>query len=483
MERLPDRFLVMVLQHLDYKELFACRVTCKRIHAAALDPAVWRHRSAGEEETVRWLRPVLRFAPCLAKLEVNYPPVYPGTPTRLPYDTTKCAVETLNMGMDGFVSIADVLLAAKIIRNQEKLGRLKHLEVEFQEDCTVVDSSQAVLFKTALSTSTLESLELAGWPTEDAANIVFESVVRVQMPPLKSIKCDLAVHMKPFINLVLDKLANTLEKVNFHSYVYPDDPNMCLATEMSSPTVTLLAGMPNLRWLDCPPFAGIEVLGRCKSLREITITMQEEWNAGLQGVARFLRQATHLRKVCLMHRTAVEKPSSPGVDLVLALASSKESEVEELRVSNFFKLSDATMPHLKPLLSALPMLPNLRLLWLEEAADAFLTAITPTNAPALRCLRLIPSFRSVMSSDCSHAWVHKKAAQTLLSKNPSLHVRLDFPPCEKKRERCKFCRLSCHKALRRVSAWKDSVGLFAHPENDCPAPDFHTKSNFVWIEM
>ncbi|XP_052129589.1 uncharacterized protein LOC113203684 [Frankliniella occidentalis] len=427
LDQLPDELLLMAMEYLGVQDLIALQIVCKRLGALAQDVRVWRHQSVSDGDAR--LGPTLRLAPRLRSLQTSVPSALSST-----LYSTKCAVSKLRL----FVERDGAIHATQLIRHQEALGRLRDLHLTLFPTRDAVHDYEELIWAVA-SMSGLEKLVVKLWsrtnnfrlppPREDRA---------VPRSSLKSLRC-ISTDMQPFYSVVLADHAATLEEVYLE-----------LEGDHYPAGITLqLAGMPRLRVLRCPLLPGLEAVAACGSLRVVTLCVNNE-PAGMQGAKEFLRRATQLREVALRKsNTGMYNYEGEGDRLVLALVSRGPSRVESLtidledEVAGFFQ--DPTS-ELGPLLQALPLMPDLRTLQVDEFKDELLLAITPASAPALRTLKEQP--READGSGCAHRFLHHESVQTLMSLNPSLNVLVcagRFCPPEYRAACEGACAEGCHQ--------------------------------------
>ncbi|XP_026286157.2 uncharacterized protein LOC113211853 [Frankliniella occidentalis] len=441
MELLPDDVLVEVMKYLDVPSLMTCRLVCKRLGGLALHPDAWRDRYLPASGPVPACA-VLRLAPCLEGMSVKLQ----SAKCILAYTTTRCAVSRLLLEVAG----SHGLHAALIIRNQEALGRLRCVEVEF---CAprVARADVSVLWGTVAATRGLEQLHLdcPGLTVRHMDSLT--SHCTPPRPSLKYIQAELSSKSQNFNNLVLSAHAPTLDLVHISNHSYGRCPT-------STATATILAGMPNLRQLYCPlQLPGLEAVAACESLRELHLHVCAKTEVqDVAGAAGLLRRATQLRELnvhydCDPDEIAYKYGYDETIfqdliaELVRALASSGRSRIESLAVWDPDTFEDDTFPSLRQLLAALPSLKHLRHLRLQAAPDELLLGITPDTAPALQ--RLALRLRSVDYPPCAHAWLHRDAVKQVLSVNPSLELFVTPMRLYCSQGACVACALGCHLRL------------------------------------
>ncbi|XP_052133689.1 uncharacterized protein LOC127752393 [Frankliniella occidentalis] len=230
-EQLPDDVLVTVMQYLGVEDVLACRLVSKRFGFIALHRDVWRQRRLDKAKPC--VCAVLRLAPCLEMVP------YTSRMHTLGLLTTRCAVAELELTVErDDRKVARGLGAAAVaIRQQQALGRLRHLHLDIDKRVTAGD----VLLRTVLAvTSDLERLVVEGMP-ETAYS------VQQQQPctsSLKYFKCGAGNYWgktssAAFATAVLAGHAATLEEVDLGKGIN------------SLSTSRLLAGMCKLRALKC----------------------------------------------------------------------------------------------------------------------------------------------------------------------------------------------------------------------------------------
>ncbi|XP_026277407.2 uncharacterized protein LOC113205849 [Frankliniella occidentalis] len=449
MEDLPDDVLLALLQYVDAKDVFACRLVCKRLCGLALHPDVWRRRcievlSSLHEDDCSWKCAALGLAPCLGALKVGLP-----SRTCVARNLKKTSCEVAKLSLDFWDdAIAD---ARAPIGRQVRLGRLSHLSLFFF-DCH--RECGAFLLKLPVFAPDLQTLAVSGnldvgHHMVGADTQRFHNVYKAgeRLAQLRHFDWRVNGLNEGFGSFLMFLFATSLEEVSFSSYLGAPYVNV-LSTERSE----RLAGMPNLRVLSCPALPGLEAVAACGSLREVTLYVMRMTHPDYPGAAAFLRGAVQLRKVTLQYRPGADSPADAGVDLVAALGASGRSQVESLVIDND-RVQD--FPQLDPLLSALPSLPALQ--HLEVDVDAvpgeLLQGITPVTAPALRSLRLR------VYSRCIHAWMHADAIRKFLAMNPCVQLLLLRRPkyCDGGVP-CTVCALGCqHRIWDSSDLKKDEV--------------------------
>ncbi|XP_052121909.1 uncharacterized protein LOC113212277 isoform X2 [Frankliniella occidentalis] len=443
MERLPDDVLLLTMEYLGPEDLLTCRLVCKRLGRLALHPGVWSLQSwnANSVDGDRRACRVLRLAPRLGKLVARVGP-------HLSLAMARCAVKELELVANESTSVQATLL----FRNQEKLGRLRRVELYFYGEAL---GGAPVLFAALVSSPVLEKLEIRNVPFNFDAKAMH---CTVRQPALKHFKCSAKAGSVPFVNFVLTVHATTLQVVDLGH-------EACCPTATS--TVALLAGLPHLRELSCPLLPDMGALAASETLGLLTLHVAAAMRPAAPAAAKYLRRARHLQNVTLRYRSATRFPVDVGVDLVEALAWSCLNRVETLCIEHEYDPDanradgeDARLPDPGPLIRSLPSLTALRTLRLDvfETPGALLLAVTPDAAPALRALYLNPSPRRMAGlPPCAHAWRHEDAVRAFLSANRSVGLHVAATPYCFKDERCPACALgwlACHGDLWPSWDWE-----------------------------
>ncbi|XP_052123004.1 uncharacterized protein LOC127749318 [Frankliniella occidentalis] len=283
--------------------------------------------------------------------------------------------------------------------------------------------------------------------------------------------------------------AATLEAVSFigadlspiDAAFFPIDVDAALSP------LRLLVGMPNLRQLTSRLMPGLREVAACKSLRSLKLTVDAEVESVSQehehGALELLRSAHQLRSLHLhfLHDVDVDEDGDIieifADDLIGALASSGRSQVEVLFIEVEGASHDLILGQLG---SALPSLPSLRRLEInmDQDPDMLLRLITPVTAPSLRSLQ-IRAFEATHDI-CAHAFLHSEELESLMSRNPLLHVEQQYVSCRAFRNMCDVCKLSCHKDVDEF----ELLGTFAHPKDECPSPEAHAAiERCCWVHI
>lgn len=306
-----------------------------------------------------------------------------------------------------------------------------------------------------------------GFGSQDAmAQAISPTLVE---PSIRMLMYYFAFLPDPVLTFLLQCHAPTLEKL-----VLP-------GRSAGSPLLTpLLAGLPNLRKLDCPPLEDMVQLLRCTKLTKLVLDVRREDSvAALTDTALFLRQATQLTSVEVEYFIKFEEGQSAETDLILALAASGESSLQYLNMDLFyFKCKGKEPPQFSSLAAALPGLRQLRGLSINmmrtKLPPRFLTGITPRTAPSLQTL----SLRAPAA--CTHAWIHKQEVQDLLRRNPHLHISMFETWCCKK---CEFCVARCHQTPWVEETMFGCMAFFAHPESEQCGWDGHSRELTLQVRV
>ncbi|XP_026290562.1 uncharacterized protein LOC113215176 isoform X1 [Frankliniella occidentalis] len=437
MDQLPDNVLVLVLQHVEVRDLFTCRLVCKRLGRLAMLPDVWRHQnlhrgSAAYSPALVSL--VLRLAP---RLRLLYVRLSAEKRYQWAYASTRCAVAKLRLkvGGKGATGASD---AAAMICRQEMLGRLESIHIGIHIPRAI---EVPTLWGTLASTSRLKSLRvivqnlaLADWtPPITAAPVLSTPVLTSSLGAFRS---DLLPGLTPYASKILAGHAPTLERVVLKGGAH---------SMTSTTTASLLAAMPNLKVLECCNLPGLSAVAACELLEvlHLTIRTEIENRPHAAEAAKLLLRSKHLRDVRLEYAPAISSTADVGADIVLALASSG-SPLEKLAITNK-GCGGGHFPQMYPLMSALPRLGALRRLQVDAQADFLLLAITPTTAPALEQVDV-----SLSDGVCAHAWCHGDAVKTAVPANPSLHIRFKASTVVYCGENscAEACSVGCHTVLR-----------------------------------
>ncbi|XP_052126653.1 uncharacterized protein LOC127750116 [Frankliniella occidentalis] len=466
--QLPVDVLVMAMQFLDVPSLFACRLVCKRLADLALRADVWRHqgfRGGRDADGTPCACAVLRLAPCLRVLGLRLP----IRGCRRAYASTSCAAEVLTLQVaEGRTALQ---AAQQLIRSQEALGRLRGIRLVF--DGVLAPTEASALLETVALTTGLTTLDmLPSYECEPPPVAVPSST---SSSSIKRFRCELRRGTLDFANFVLAAHSATLEKVEFYTVSF-----------LKRLTSNLLGGMPNLRELKCPALPGLEAVAACESLRVLELRVPPDQRSAASA-AKLLQASVQLTELRLNYMFHFGGADGVGADLVLALASSGRSRVQALTIENFVVCSEDEYPYLQPLIRALPSLPALQRLKVDGKPHRLLRAIRPATAPALRSVDV-----GALAYGCAHEWVHGVTVRTVMSANPSLHMKFaaseavcrDIYACSV----CNACARGCHRELLECVASEHgadgyNLGLFSHePTADCSHRHF-TDDNCRWVHV
>ncbi|XP_026278755.1 uncharacterized protein LOC113206745 [Frankliniella occidentalis] len=472
MEHLPDDVLVAVMQYLGVQDLFACRLTCKRLASLVLHRDVWRVKDISDSEGC--VCPVLHLAPCLRRLSV----CFPKTRCRDAYTSTRCAVAELKIS---FRKKSGAMHATAVICRQEALGRLKNIGILLDKKTAdlAADADESILLRTLASTSGLVGLLVFGISLPTTAQAMMG--ITVSTPSLQRFVCDLCPNSEHFVNFILAGHASTLESVAL----------TCSAGVAGlTSTAPLLASLPNLRVLQSWHLVGMGAVAACEKLNELRIFVSSRReDEPVEGAADLLRRAKHLKKVQLSYFPPARSAEDIGVDLVTVLAAGRSrSHLESLCIENSqLRSNEHHFPQREALLHALPSLSalvHLKVLAVVDP-DELLLAIRPDMVPALQHIGV-----RLPREKCAHAWIHSHTARAVLKVNPSIHVKLDAltPACSL--QTCQACVLGCHEVMKSRNPDKykkyklTSFTVFSHdPMDKCAQSHTVVNENTLWIHI
>ena len=245
----------------------------------------------------------------------------------------------------------------------------------------------------------------------------------------------------------------------------------------------------------------MSMLLQCHSLRSCTLLVSpedsEQWRALVDGAHAYLRAATSLTELTLRFNDYVDRDVG-AMALLTAPAHSGHSSLQSLSLdyqsdhSRCMRIwCDETLsppPELVPLAGALPGLPHLTILAVNDSPSmALFDAISPDTAPSLRQLRVRLSGEAV----CPHGWAHEDGVRGLLQRNPRLHLQVSTlaRPCEAtcspsvsppRRDVCAPCRKGCHQ-LPPTHGRRRGFVFHAHPEVRCGHPLCHLHVD--WLKL
>ncbi|XP_026283099.1 uncharacterized protein LOC113209663 isoform X3 [Frankliniella occidentalis] len=351
--RYPDELLLLILEKVRRVDLFACRLVCRRLGALALHPGVWRHRRLVVNRR-RLTCPVLRLAPCLAKLVVTVPTSSNCHPLTLL--STKCAASSLQL----IVGPGGAAQGALVIRNQEALGQLRSLEVELEDDFeNEVDMSgheAAVILGAVASTGGLRDLVVNPIPECAPSPLVIECFIRnneVSAPLLKRLHFNVCLRTQSLLKHVVAVNNATLTAINLTGF-----ESMTAVTEMVA-LAPVLATLAALRELACPLLPGLEAVAACEALEKVDLQLSPGTPAATRSAVQFFLRAKALRHVA-MECGDLNTPHSVCCELFEALSAGRtRATLQSVSVS--FLPWTLPMPAVvqRAMLAALPLLPAL----------------------------------------------------------------------------------------------------------------------------
>ncbi|XP_034244668.1 uncharacterized protein LOC117647173 [Thrips palmi] len=429
---LPDDALLAVLAYLSPAELLGCRVVCRRLRDLCLHSDLWKSTAI---DTMKLL-PALRVAPCLRKislvnLEQKLTPAQREKVTSL-LASTECVVAELEV--IAFFDDDDVPLATAMVKKFSALGGLRALELIYVGS-NVPDSYLAPLLKAAFGVGGLRELRII-IESENPPNPASWSITAKQPSLTKLVYTGI---LDPFLELLLTTHAPTLEDVSLS------------LRETDHLPMNLLRMMPRLRSFACKASALLDTAG-LSNLNTLKF-IDEDLPDFPPSALNFLCQAPHLRSV------SFASPKENHAAPLQALASSPSARLLESLTVCWARLHPDSIG-VEMAANILPHFPSLQSLSLEwwlrgDALDGFLQAVTPTSAPSLTSLSMKP-----LPSECAHGWLHSRAVQELLERNPRLHLHV----LGGNRAECssKWCRrLGCHEELLKLDDLQHLV-LSAH---------------------
>ncbi|XP_034244642.1 uncharacterized protein LOC117647171 isoform X2 [Thrips palmi] len=416
---LPDETLLAVLAHLAPRELFNCRVVCRRLRDLSLHRSLWQ---AAVVKDKGLLRAALNLAPCLGKIS-----------PRLPLETiasfmpsTTCAVANLGITVH---NESDAAQATIILLKLSALSGVRSLNLENR--CPPGQSLSTLLNATH-NVIGLRKLSIQNYSQESLSVAWCDLKTRPSLTKLLY-SSNLS---EPFLHLLLETHAATLQE-------------MCLFCR-NDQVGTLLAQIPNLRSLTCFPSNDLSHLAVLPDLQSIHVMSLSE--AYPPGALEFLRGASNLRSVKITNNFSSEP--------ALALAESPSaSQIESLTITTI--LSE-TLALVVPVLCKFSSLTSLSMNSIEFDCVNFLRAMCWTSLPCLTTLK-IPFPREI----CLHSWLHGPAVQGTLIRNPRLHIRDRTASTTAEDCSCQWCQWGCHELLRESDKPKAYASHSRGPE--CPA--------------
>ncbi|XP_034256309.1 F-box/LRR-repeat protein 12-like [Thrips palmi] len=425
---LPDDALLAVLGFLPPRQLFACRVACRRLRDLCLHRYLWRHVSLDGGKAGVVLA-ALALAPCVKSIVCSGPRDVQASRVK----TTNCVVTRLKLFVFGGSN--RMALAMEMIQRLYALGGLRELDVNIR-----AIQSTAPLLQQVYYLRDLRKLSLSvNGHVEALAAKCNELETK---PSLRELHYDALTGGRAFLELLLRTHASTLQDVSLY---------FCADEDIPASTLLKIPGLRSLRCFATTSLHHLAVLPSLHTIRLIGLCAS--------GALQFLRDASHLRTVEL---DACDRHSLP------ALGSSRSAPlIETLLVRNLVVRYRVFSE--KQLLSVLPEFPALKVVDLDGwPSDDFLRGVSPVSAPSLATLAVHCPLQ------CAHALVHSPAVQSLLLRNPRLHLFVrEFleNPCGKKKKSCSWCRKGCHGELL---GRKSPMSFSSHVKTaGCPSDCFN----------
>lgn len=408
--------MLAVLAYLTPRELFSCRLVCRRLRDLCLHPDLWRSVCLSDGGV---LLAALRRAPCLGSmslLDVEGPSFMNSVASVV--SSMACVVAKVDL----FISAQDsVALVTDIVQKVYSMGGLKDLTVFSMHDAQFPPSFWNMIY----GFSGLRKLELriGSYPL---------SSISLPQKAVKSSLTELTygASVDLFIQVLLNTHAATLETV-------------CLVTGGRLPSLSSMQA-PKLRSLTCHLNDDLKYSQALSNLHTLRLIAFDDYPFPPRALD-FVRQSSQLRSVKL---TSL-KPSPTPTDLLLALAASPSAPALE---SLTLKCASDSLVAMAATLHRFPSLRSMTLSCVKSVthvspdarlADNFMRAVNPGSAPSLATLEMTPL------QGCPHAWLHGPAVQDLLARNPRLHLRLDLGDgANQEHCDCHWCRWGCHGELR-----------------------------------
>ncbi|XP_034247784.1 uncharacterized protein LOC117649284 isoform X2 [Thrips palmi] len=429
---LPDDALLAVLAFLSPRELFACRVACRRLRDLCLHQHLWRAASV-ESEGV--LRAALALAPCI------------GTIAKVPMEALEplvsasaCTVSGLELSVYGEKSVA--LALALLSRFSAVSSGLRLTKLTLHLSSCLPNATASLIFQALYAFNGLQDLTFDN---------DLDSAVLGELEVLPSLRKLILTSSSTgaFFNLMLRTHFATLEDVDI-SYLKTDVP-------WSS-----LASLSRLRSLTCYQGEGLSHLAALP-IAHLDISIEED-DACAPGALEFLSKASHLRTVKLSAtRNVIKAP-------LLALGKSLSAPtLESLDVNGDYDFRWAGVATMVTPVLVLSKFLSLKSLILtinnEPLPEDLLQAVSPTSSPCLTMLELhVKETLELWFNDsesetslCLHEAVHGPFVLDLFVRNPRLHLRV----VEWYRYYCKdcsWCWWGCHARLHREAV----VSLSSH---------------------
>ncbi|XP_034252212.1 uncharacterized protein LOC117651854 [Thrips palmi] len=411
---LPDDALLAVLAYLPPRDLFRCRVACRRLRDLCVHADLWRPVRLEDGGIIR---AALRLVPCLAGIDV-WCTSRDLELTASVLSTSSCVVNKLVIRVWDDASLA---WATAIVERMCALGGLRSLHLKMQYEMPT--EPLPPLMRMLYAMRQLRELHLyidawlfeAAWPGDGRAF-------------LTTLKYEAVVAAENMLESLLATHAATLEEVDFGFSEVP---------------VPLLAKLPRLRHLTyVPAKICIDHLPQLHALfpRLETLNLSDisEEPFFPPQLLDLLRKSSKLRSIAL---------GLPAVNPVAPLVALGQSPS-----APYIKSLELSCNSLDLVETVLPLFPSLQTLVANaRPSDQFLQGISPKSAPSLTLLSIICGDHG----SCHHASLHRPAILDLLTRNTALHLlpwseHFKVPTsCD-----CEFCLLGCHAELKGRS-WSD----------------------------
>ncbi|XP_034231837.1 uncharacterized protein LOC117639910 [Thrips palmi] len=401
---LPDDALLAVLAFLPPRELFKCRVLCRRLRDLCLHADLWRRVRLPTCDPT--LRAALRLAPCLREVLWYYlGATAPWAEDEDPeLSRSACVVARLKL----YVNNMNELRASAAVLKQSSLGGVKELVLTFFPNyCGAATRWKTFQLVSAINqVNHLYSLQIKIFSKDALLEPWFAVVGMVGVSSLKKLS-----YASPSYDFYLEYLLKT------HAATLED-----VHLDLTHIPVSSLKLLLNLRTLSFETDSGDDLseLENLPNLSSLKFGLNCTFSTG--GL-KLLRRAPRLRSVSVP--CADPDPTAP----LLALAASPSALIlETLHLDGL--PSSSLLGHMA---AALPQFPALRTLsmvisfqYKEVDLADFVRAVSPTTAPRLTmlALQLTPP-----EGVCPQAWIHGPSIRDLLQRNPSLHLRALLLPC------------------------------------------------------
>ncbi|KAK3927404.1 F-box only protein 11 [Frankliniella fusca] len=469
MEQLPDEVLLTILGHLSIPDLLTVRIACKRLAELALHPLLWRSRRMGGGSLVdpRWTCPVLRLAPCLRSVDIDFSP----EACHCAASTTRCAVAEVSLCGNSHSFPVEAALA---LVNLRRNGDIRKLHISFALTCS--RPQVRILLDTVVTTPGLEKLSITNpfCKAKPDARLVAG-------PSLRKLECPASSESARFCDALLAAHASTLEVVNLLPFNGMHGPTP-FSADLLQATAPLLANLKNMRELRTPMLPGLEAVAAVVSLKEVCVSVVSGGSlAAATSTAQYLAKAKYLSKVTLLY-----SDEEVQVDLLAALGSCPQTSVSHLAVH----ANDTIVQYVSLALPSLTALQTLEFC-VETGfpSPSLIQAVSPASAPALRMLKFNQS-QGTGDDVCSHTFMHRPEVAQLLQRNPGLH--LVFNPwddiwnkyCAVRRcQTCKWCSFKCRMFLEHMCQDKSTfLGMYTHDPIDSCSVD-HDPIKVSWLHQ